>query len=97
MNRRNRPTPRNFIYNAKADWPNIKADLKARLLDRHDMAEVFKVSLNTIYNWTSQGLFKTIAFPGRTYYDALDIEKVLEAYKQQRVPVEKRGRKKKGK
>ena len=97
MNRRNKPNPGNIIYNAKANCPDIKADLKARLLDRHDMAEVFNVSLNTIHNWTRQGLFKTIAFPGRTYYDAVDIEEMLEAYKQQRVPGEKRGRKKKEK
>ena len=97
MNRRHKPNPGNTIYNAKANCPNIKANLRERLLDRHDMAEVFNVSLNTIYNWTSQGFFKTIDFPGRTYYDAVDVEKMLEAYKQQRVPVEKRGRKKKRK
>ena len=97
MNRQNKTSPNKLSSAAENNPVNKKEAIKDRLLDRHDMAEMFKVSLGTIYNWTSKGLFKIIPFPGRTYYDATDVEALLEEYKQRRVPGEKRGRKKKEK
>ena len=95
MNMQNKPNPGKTNTAAENNPANKKEAIKQRLLDRHDMAEMFKVSLGTIYNWTSKGLFKIIPFPGRTYYDAADVEHTLEEYKLRRVPGEKRGRKKK--
>lgn len=95
MSRQNKPGPKKTNLTEDDKLLDKREELKRRLLDRHDMAYIFRVSTGTIYNWTRQGLFKIIPFPGYTYYDANDIEDIIEKYKQIRVPGEKRGRKKK--
>jgi hypothetical protein len=69
---------------------SFKERLQQRLLDHTDLQQLFKVSRGTIYNWRRRGILKFIEIGGRKYFDANDIDALLEKYKQTQVPGEQR-------
>lgn len=46
-------------------------------LSRQEVAEMFKVDISTIHNWSKNGKLKPIGFGGRVYFLRSDIEKSL--------------------
>ena len=71
----------------------IKEQLKQRLLDRYELQDLFKVTRGTIHNWCRKGVLSFIKIGGRKYFDAHDVETMLQEHKQLMVPGEGRKRK----
>jgi hypothetical protein len=46
-------------------------------LTRHDVAEMFKVSLVTVSDWTAKGFLKSYKLANRVYYKRGEIEQAL--------------------
>lgn len=46
-------------------------------LTRSDVAELFKVSLVTVHDWTRKGLLKSFKLANRVYYKRGEIEQAL--------------------
>jgi len=46
-------------------------------LTRNDVAEIFKVSLVTVSDWTAKGLLKSYKLVNRVYYKRGEIEQAL--------------------
>jgi len=65
---------------------NLKEDLKQRLLDHHDLQEIFGVKRTTIYNWCRKGILQYMQVGGKRFFDANVIVTWLKEYKQLRVP-----------
>lgn len=70
-----------------SEQPNKKS-LKKRLLDSVDMQEVFNVKRGTVHNWCRKGIVKFIKIGGKTYFDANDVDDLIEKCKQLMVPGE---------
>jgi hypothetical protein len=92
MSRQTKPNP------AKTANPTVtnpiprKEQLKQRLLDQHDLLEMFHVTRGTLYNWCRKGFIKVIKLGGKKYFDADDVDDMLEKYKQTVVPGTKKGK-----
>jgi hypothetical protein len=93
MNRQNKSNP------AKTDKPTanspipLKENLKERMLDHYDLQQIFNVTRGTIYNWCRKGMLKVIRIDGKNYFDANDIEELIQKLKQITVPAESRRKK----
>ena len=83
-----KPAPEN-----KNDKQPLKERLKDRLLDRYDLEELFNVTRNTIYNWCKAGLLSFSKIGRKKYYDAQEIENLIEKRKQTMVPGEEKKKK----
>ena len=48
-------------------------------LTRHEVAQMFKIDISSVHNWTKKGKLKSYGVPGsgRVYYKRSEIEKVL--------------------
>lgn len=47
------------------------------LLTREEVAEMLKINLSTLHNWTKQGKLISYGVGGRVYYKRAEIEKAL--------------------
>ncbi len=66
--------------------PNIKQVLQKRLLSLYDVQELFNVSRTTIYNWCKKGLLTYSKVSSKMYFDADEINRMLDERKQTMVP-----------
>lgn len=48
-------------------------------LTRHEVAQMFKIDISSVHNWTKKGKLKSYGVPGsgRIYYKRSELEKVL--------------------
>lgn len=73
----------------------LKEQLRQRLLDRYDLQELFGVTRGTIYNWCRKGLLRFTKIGGKKYFDAIDVDALIEKNKQTLVPGSTRKKRKK--
>ena len=59
----------------------FKENLKHRLLDLYDLQQLFKVTRGTIHNWIRRGLLSYTQIGGKKYFDARELEELLEKNK----------------
>ena len=59
---------------------NFQPKEPEELLTRNEVAELFKVDLSSVHNWTKKGQLISYGIPGssRVYYKRSDIEKLLK-------------------
>jgi hypothetical protein len=88
MKHKNKPNPKQAdTENGTKPIPRKEA-LKERMLDQYDLQEMFKVTRGTIYNWSRRGIIKVIKIGGKNYFDADDVDALIQEHKQWIVPVE---------
>lgn len=60
---------------------NLKKDFQTKeptqFLTRNEVAELLKVDLSTIHNWTKKGKLKSFGLCGRVYYKRSEVEQSL--------------------
>ncbi len=58
---------------------NFKPKEPEEYLTRHEVAQMFKIDISSVHNWTKKGKLKSYGVPGsgRVYYLRSHIEKVL--------------------
>lgn len=86
MNRKNNTNPKQTDAVTGTNPLPYKEVLKQRMLDHYDLQEMFKVTRGTIYNWCRKGFIKVIKIGGKNYFDADDVEALIEERKQWIVP-----------
>ncbi|MBL0201603.1 MAG: helix-turn-helix domain-containing protein [Chitinophagaceae bacterium] len=85
MKQTGKPNPKNTAEN-NGQPQNLKEDLKQRMLDHHDLQEIFGVKRTTIYNWCRRGILQFMQMGGKRYFDANQIKARLKEYGETRVP-----------
>ncbi|HAI43171.1 MULTISPECIES: helix-turn-helix domain-containing protein [unclassified Maribacter] len=72
---------KNLIQSLKDDLSEIKLKFQPKepcsYLTRNEVAEMFKVDISTIYNWTKKGYLKPKGIGSRVYFLRSDIDKTL--------------------
>ncbi|MEZ4840658.1 MAG: helix-turn-helix domain-containing protein [Flavobacteriaceae bacterium] len=67
--------------NVKTQLEELKRELQLKETDiyftRNEVAEMLKIDLSTLYNWTKQGKLKSVGISGRVYYRKQDIDQAL--------------------
>lgn len=86
MNQPDKPNPLQTDNRPGNSPIPIKEQLQQRLLDQYDLQQLFKVSRGTIYNWCRQGLLSFTRLGGKKYFDARDVEEMLQQNKQRYEP-----------
>lgn len=74
-----------LIQNGKEFRENLFAELKQQIqnnlnnkyLTRKEIAKMFKVSKNTVYNWDREGILNTYQIGGRVLYKLEEVEDAL--------------------
>ena len=60
---------------------NLKKDFQPKIpteyLTRNEVAELLKVDLSTVYNWTVKGKLQSFGLGGRVYYKRQEIEQSI--------------------
>lgn len=46
-------------------------------LTRQEVADMFRINLSTVHNWTKRGILISVGIGGRRYFLRSDIEKVI--------------------
>lgn len=64
----------------------IKEQLKQNTLDMYDLVELFRVHVNTIRNWCSNGTLSYSKIGRKRFFNAEKIKEQLEVRKQVMVP-----------
>jgi len=70
-------TPENFLSmlgKAVSDAVEAVKPKERKYLSRHQVAELFKVTLPTIHQWINEGKLKSYKIGGRTLFDAAEVE-----------------------
>jgi excisionase family DNA binding protein len=62
------------------DQPNVNAKDNSHLLSRKDVAELLKITLPTLHDWTKRGWLKAYRIGSRVLYDAEEIRSALNRF-----------------
>ncbi len=49
----------------------------ATYLTRNEVAEMFKIDVSTVHNWTKRGKIQSYGIGGRVYYKRKEVEKAI--------------------
>lgn len=78
-------TPEQFqktiLEGVRIQIENLKKDFQPKepteYLTRNEVAELLKIDLSSLYNWTKKGKLKSWGISGRVYYKRQEIEQSI--------------------
>ncbi len=53
---------------------NFKPKAPTEFLTRNEVAEMLKIDLSSVHNWTKKGILKAYQISGRVYYKRTEVE-----------------------
>ena len=56
---------------------NFEPKVPVELLTRQETADLLKIDLSSIHNWTKRGILQSYGCSGRVYYKRSEIEKAI--------------------
>lgn len=72
---------RNDIEFLKSELKELKTNFEPKspteFLSRQETAELLKVDLSSIHNWTKRGVIQSYGISGRVYYKRSEIESAI--------------------
>jgi len=70
-----------IIKGVKTELEQLKKDFQPKqpseYLTRNEVAEMLKIDLSSVHNWTKKGKLKAYGIGGRVYYKREEIEKSI--------------------
>ena len=53
---------------------NFQPKKPTEFLTRNDVAEMLKIDISSVHNWTKKGILKAYQISGRVYYKRVEVE-----------------------
>ncbi len=74
-----------IIEGVKSQLKDLKEHLQpkkpTKYLTRSDIAEMLKIDLSSVHNWTKRGILKSYQISGRIYFKRDEVEQAIVALK----------------
>jgi len=61
----------------EANYKDLKSEYSDKLLTRKEAAQMLKVDMSTIHNWTKRNILTSYGIGGRVYYKESEIKNAL--------------------